>query len=357
MPTTARLRRPFLALTLVSTIAACSGATSGKPAPTAAVAPSAAPGSIGAGRRGSSDAWLVVGRPGEDRLHVILASTEEEMLSLPIGAPDERLGPRHRRHAGSVRHDGGGPPGGSWLRRTRARGRRILAPADGRPRPGPGRPLRGRLDDRAGRGRRGHGHDRLEPVRSAVADARSGRRASSTCPGPSNSTRSRPMGRCSTSSSTARSAGRSLPGPGRGDRDGRPAARRRRRQARRSTRRWPAGRSCRTAARTASSSRCTAGAEHPFIHALNSVEAWAVCIDLPAAGADDAEAALDWGLTRRTGRARHPGRQRDARASRSTSIRATSRSSARSRSILPPRAGSRSPSSGTSRAARSAGGS
>ena len=39
------------------------------------------------------------------------------------------------------------------------------------------------------------------------------------------------------------------------------------------------------------------GPEHPFIHALSSKEAWAVCIDLPAGGADDAAAALDWGLT------------------------------------------------------------
>jgi hypothetical protein len=38
------------------------------------------------------------------------------------------------------------------------------------------------------------------------------------------------------------------------------------------------------------------GAEHPFIHALSTVDGWAVCIDLPAAGADDAAAALDWGL-------------------------------------------------------------
>jgi hypothetical protein len=38
------------------------------------------------------------------------------------------------------------------------------------------------------------------------------------------------------------------------------------------------------------------GAEHPFIHALNTAEAWAVCIDLPGAHADDAKAALDWGL-------------------------------------------------------------
>jgi DNA-binding beta-propeller fold protein YncE len=38
------------------------------------------------------------------------------------------------------------------------------------------------------------------------------------------------------------------------------------------------------------------GADHPFIHALNTREAWAVCIDLPRIGADDAAAALDWGL-------------------------------------------------------------
>jgi len=38
------------------------------------------------------------------------------------------------------------------------------------------------------------------------------------------------------------------------------------------------------------------GREHPFVHALNTREAWAVCIDLPADGQDDAVAALDWGL-------------------------------------------------------------
>jgi DNA-binding beta-propeller fold protein YncE len=39
------------------------------------------------------------------------------------------------------------------------------------------------------------------------------------------------------------------------------------------------------------------GAEHPFIHALSTMDGWALCIDLPATGADDATAALDWGLT------------------------------------------------------------
>jgi hypothetical protein len=42
-----------------------------------------------------------------------------------------------------------------------------------------------------------------------------------------------------------------------------------------------------------------AGPEHPFIHALNSAEAWAVCIDLPAGHGGEsgaADAALQWGL-------------------------------------------------------------
>ncbi len=44
------------------------------------------------------------------------------------------------------------------------------------------------------------------------------------------------------------------------------------------------------------------GPEHPFIHALMSTEAWAICIDLPADGSFGAAvavapgAALDWGL-------------------------------------------------------------
>jgi DNA-binding beta-propeller fold protein YncE len=39
------------------------------------------------------------------------------------------------------------------------------------------------------------------------------------------------------------------------------------------------------------------GQEHPFIHALSSPDGWAICIDLPAVGADDPAAALDWGLS------------------------------------------------------------
>lgn len=38
------------------------------------------------------------------------------------------------------------------------------------------------------------------------------------------------------------------------------------------------------------------GAEHPFVHALQSTDAWAQCIDLPATRHDDAAAAGDWAL-------------------------------------------------------------
>jgi len=38
------------------------------------------------------------------------------------------------------------------------------------------------------------------------------------------------------------------------------------------------------------------GPERPFIHALNSSDAWAICIDLPSGSAGDAAASLDWGL-------------------------------------------------------------
>jgi hypothetical protein len=46
------------------------------------------------------------------------------------------------------------------------------------------------------------------------------------------------------------------------------------------------------------------GAEHPFIHALNTIDGWALCIDLPARAADSDAAALDWGLAQTPDRRR-----------------------------------------------------
>lgn len=38
------------------------------------------------------------------------------------------------------------------------------------------------------------------------------------------------------------------------------------------------------------------GPQRPFIHALNSKDAWAVCIDLPPGASNDEAASLDWGM-------------------------------------------------------------
>jgi hypothetical protein len=38
------------------------------------------------------------------------------------------------------------------------------------------------------------------------------------------------------------------------------------------------------------------GPSHPFIHALSSADAWALCIDLPGSAGGGGDGALDWGL-------------------------------------------------------------
>ena len=38
------------------------------------------------------------------------------------------------------------------------------------------------------------------------------------------------------------------------------------------------------------------GLEHPFVHALNTIDAWAVCIDLPASPSANDAAPAEWGL-------------------------------------------------------------
>lgn len=42
------------------------------------------------------------------------------------------------------------------------------------------------------------------------------------------------------------------------------------------------------------------GTDHTFIHALNSREAWAICLGLPTIGAGEEDAAADWGLGQAT---------------------------------------------------------
>ena len=81
----------------------------------------------------------------------------------------------------------------------------------------------------------------------------------------------------------------------------------------RATRRWPAGRSPRSQRPDGMVFTLYHGAEHPFIHALSSIDAWALCIDLPATGADDPTAAADWGLTATADGTLDRGRERDSR--------------------------------------------
>jgi hypothetical protein len=73
------------------------------------------------------------------------------------------------------------------------------------------------------------------------------------------------------------------------------------------------------------------GAEHPFIHALSSVDAWAVCIDLPDRGFDDVDATTDWGIA---SSARRMLRSTPPSGWPSTSTRRTWSSVARSTSSL-----------------------
>ncbi|MBI3749432.1 MAG: hypothetical protein HY262_11395 [Chloroflexi bacterium] len=104
MPLDRRSIVPIAILSVVALVgAACSSSTTGKTAPSAAdpsiaarpspvaspsPAASAVPGGPQFERGGSSDAWLVVGRAGHDALQVIQASTDELFSELPVGAPD-----------------------------------------------------------------------------------------------------------------------------------------------------------------------------------------------------------------------------------------------------------------------------
>ena len=127
-----------------------------------------------------------------------------------------------------------------------------------------------------------------------------------------------------------RAARGALPGPRRGCRDG-PAARGRRgRQEPTSTRPWVAIRSRQLRRPDGMVFTLYRGAEHPFIHALSTLDAWAVCIDLPATGDDDAPRPSTGGW-RSARRQDHGRRQRDARdrprGSRMTDLRARARRS------------------------------
>jgi hypothetical protein len=85
-----------LAVAGILAVSACTSALPGKSGP-ATIEPSLGPtpvpsdGSVQAGNsRDARDAMLVVGRSGQDGLEVIVASTQERIGELPLGVPDER---------------------------------------------------------------------------------------------------------------------------------------------------------------------------------------------------------------------------------------------------------------------------
>jgi hypothetical protein len=93
MRPTTRLSALITTLSIGIAAAGCGATAPGSPAPTprsdaSDPAPSSGPGALA----GPRDAWLVVGRPGEDGLRVTLASSGEELFTLPAGVPDATWG-------------------------------------------------------------------------------------------------------------------------------------------------------------------------------------------------------------------------------------------------------------------------
>jgi hypothetical protein len=306
MRTPTRLGQLFLGLTVVSTIGACSGSAASAPAasPRAPAAVTAAPmESAVPDLTGSSDAWLVVGRPGEDRLHVILASTEEEMLSLPLGAPDhEWANVVTATSVGAI---------------TRVEDLRAEHGFDGREQSVAGAwrlPTVGLDPVPVGTSANG---STIVLVEAEGADGTATARTTSrfSILGRALEATPRTVELVGSFEFDALSPDGSLlyvvehlPGPPDGHYQVRvvetatgflrPDVIVDKRNLDEAMAGWPVAQARRSDGMVFTLYR---GAEHPFIHALNSIEGWALCIDLPAAGADDADAALDWGLTPASG--------------------------------------------------------
>ena len=299
MMTTARVRRSLLCLAVASMVGACSGAAATPPASTPAPARSPAPSASSPVPElvGQSDAWLVVGRPGDDRLHVILASTEEEMFSLPAGAPDDGWA-----NVITATPDSGG---------TTVQDLRAEHGFDGHGRTVTGAwrlPTVGLDPVPAGLSADGSTIVLVEAGDTGAASTGSSRFAvlSRTL-----DQDARVIELTGAFEFDALSPDGSLlyvvehlAGPPAGHYQVRvvetatgvlrPDVIVDKRNLDEAMAGWPVAQSRRADGMVFTLYR---GTEHPFIHALDSTEAWAVCLDLPATGADDANAALDWGLT------------------------------------------------------------
>lgn len=305
MSSTARPTRSLAGLLIALTAVACTGtgkapetqapsasAPTAKPAAVATAAPT--PGPV----ESPFDAWLAVGREGEDGLHIILASTNEELLALPTGVPDAMWGhlvSATSNGATTVVRDlvvqpgfGGGSQiiTGAWRLPTlgvdpipvgvSADGSTIVLVEDGEA--GPASPPKGsrfailsRAFDHAPQFIELPGsfeYDALSPDGSILYVVEH-------LPGP-------PEGHYQVRA-VDRATGTLREGvvDDKNNVDEAMAG-------------WPIAQVRRPDGVVFTLYR---GAEHPFIHALSSIDSWALCIDLPATGHENAAAAIDWGLT------------------------------------------------------------
>lgn len=304
MSTTDRLRRPVLILATASMLAACTGATSTAPAPSPAApakpTASAKPATVTPMPEEAydpTDAWLVVGRPGDDRLHVILSSTEEEMAGFPLGAPDKdwanivvTVPDDSITRVEDVRAERGFK---AWGNRLEIEGAWRLPTIGLDPVPV------------------GVSSDGSTIVLVEAGDAAAKDKTSRfAIVARTLDAKPRIVELKGAFEYDALSPDGSLlyvvehlPGPPAGHYQVRavetatgtlrPEVVVDKTDVNETMAGWPVAQARRSDGLVLTLYR---GAEHPFIHALNSIDSWAICLDLPATGADDADAALDWGL-------------------------------------------------------------
>jgi hypothetical protein len=303
MPSIAPWNRRLTAVSVIAVALVASGCiAAGKTGPTASTGWSPVASTPSAGATGSpsamsgpADAWLVVGRTGEDGLHVILASTAESIFDLPPGVPDAtwgRLvtattdGAATRVEDQVVQPGSGGPSqsvAGAWRLPTIGSDPMPVGVS------GDGRtivlvPAAGAMSSA--------GESRFAIVdRTFVAKPRV-----ITLPGAFDFD-------AISANGTVLYVIEHLAGPPEAHyqvravdvatgslRDGVVVDKSNLDEAMGG---YPIGQLRRADGMVFTIYR---GAEHPFIHALSTLEGWALCIDLPSIGADDAAAALDWGL-------------------------------------------------------------
>ena len=300
-----RPNRQLLTIAIAVLVAACSGSThrrhaagarrhSARPACARAPAPPRRPPAAVSGDR---DAWLVVGRPARTGPARDPGKHRGGAHQAAARRPGRDLGSSRHRHPEAPEQPHRGSRRPARLRRAGAIDRGCVAAADGRARSDAGRRIGRRLDRRA---RRGH------PGRAQRARAAPGSPSSSApcgaepriveLPGVFDFDTLSPDG-------SILYVAEHVPGPlaGRYQVRAIDTATGMMRDAIIVDKRnvdevmagWPIDQEARADGVVLTLYR---GAEYPFVHALQSAEAWAVCIDLPTRGMDDAGAAADWGV-------------------------------------------------------------